>query len=508
MLSPFADVSPKDLSPLDAVSATDADAIGDLVDRARGAQRAWSELPAYERAARIAKVKDRLLDRAAALAALVSREVGKPEAEALLGEVLASADVFDFWCGSIEELCEPQEIALDKLTYPAKRGTIYREARGTLAVIMPWNFPVALPLRTLVPALLAGNAVVFKPSEIAPRSGQAVVDLFAGLIPDGVLTIAQGGGDVGAALCCANVDLVVFTGSVATGRKVATACAERLAPCSLELGGKDAAIVLSDANLERAAQGIAWAALTNAGQNCAAIERVYVERGISDAFIARLTEVVRALEPDRDLGPLTTHAQQQTVVRHVADAQASGAEVILGGNAGQDGYRYPATIVKVTSDDIDLMREETFGPVIAVRVVESASEAIALANASKYGLTASIWTKRASHGESLAHELRAGVVTINNPAFTGALPAAPWSGHGQTGTGITNSHLALEALTRPRFVLVDRSSSKRELWWYPYTPALMKIGLAMAALRSGSTGLVRKIGAVLSLLGAFPRRFR
>ena len=190
-------------------------------------------------------------------------EVGKPAVEVLLGEVLPSADVVAYWTGAIEELLDPQEIEIDAIAYPGKDGTIEREARGVVAVIMPWNFPVALPLRTIIPALLAGNAVVFKPSEVTPKSGALVAELFAGLVPDGLVGLVEGAGDAGAALCDADVDLVVFTGSVTTGRKVAHACAERLVPCSLELGGKDAAIVLADANLERAANGVVWGAMMN-----------------------------------------------------------------------------------------------------------------------------------------------------------------------------------------------------------------------------------------------------
>lgn len=492
-----------DLEPIEANAAADVAAV---VERARKAQKGWAGRPVEERIRAIAKVKDRVLDRAEAIGALLHREVGKPEAEGILGEVLPSADVVEWWCTSIEELLDESEVELDRVAYPGKRGTIYREARGTIAVIMPWNFPVALPLRTLVPALLAGNAVVFKPSEVAPRAGKLVGELFEGLLPEGVLSIVQGAGDVGAALCDAEVDLVVFTGSVRTGRAVAKACAERLIPASLELGGKDAAIVLADANLERAANGVAWGALTNAGQNCAAIERVYVEKPIADAFIAALEKAVAALRLGEDVGPLTTEAQRAIVERHVEQAKEKGAKILCGGARGEEGFSYRPTIVKVTSDELDVMREETFGPVIGVRVVDSEDEAIEAANASKYGLTASVWTKKVRRGEALASRLRAGVVTVNNHAFTGALPGAPWSGHGETGYGITNSPLALEALTRPRFVLVDKSSAKRELWWYPYTPVLRTIALSMAALRSGTTSVFSKIAALFRLLGAFPKR--
>jgi acyl-CoA reductase-like NAD-dependent aldehyde dehydrogenase len=367
---------------------------------------------------------------------------------------------------------------------------------------MPWNFPIALPLRTIVPALLAGNTVVLKPSEVTSRSGTLIAELFSGLLPEGVLNIVQGGASVGAALCEADVDLVVFTGSVSSGRQVARACAERLVPSVLELGGKDAAIVLGNADIERAANGIVWAAMMNAGQNCASVERVYVERSVSQAFIKAVCEAVASLKPDVDFGPVATEKQRETVERHVRDALARGGELLLGGAMGKTAFRvYPPTVIRIPNDDSELMKEETFGPVLPIGVVDTEVEAVNRVNASRFGLTASVWTRDVKRGLRIAHQLRAGVVTVNNHGFTGALAAAPWSGLGDTGWGITNSPLALDAMTRPRFVLVDRNRRRRELWWFPYTPALQTLALAMTVLRSSK----RSIGARLRALAVFLR---
>jgi acyl-CoA reductase-like NAD-dependent aldehyde dehydrogenase len=506
--TPFATKSPIDLSDLEPVEATPAKDIAGLAKKARAAQRAWAKLSPRERADKLLPLKDRVLDAAERIAKVVHEEVGKPIEEALLGEVLPSGDVAAYWTASIEELLESVEVDLDPLAYPGKVGVIHKEARGVVAVIMPWNFPVALPIRAIVPALLAGNAVLFKPSEIAPRSGALVDELFAGLVPDGVLTVVQGGGDVGGALCAAeDVDLVVFTGSVRTGRKVAAACAERLIPCSLELGGKDAALVLADADLERAVNGIVWGALTNAGQNCAAIERVYVVKEVADTFCKKVVLAMEALK-ESDVGPLTTEAQRTIVAAHVDAAKEAGAEILCGGKKLDEGYGYAPTVLKVTTDDLAVIRDETFGPVLPIRVVADTAEAVERANDSRYGLTASIWTKNVTKGEELAHELRAGVVTINNHAFTGALPGAPWSGFGETGYGVTNSPFALEALIRPRFILVDRSRGAREIWWYPYTPLLRTIALAFAKLRSGTTSIGGKISAIFARIGALPKRMK
>lgn len=500
--------SPASSAP--SVSGSVSVSLPGAIAAARAAQPAWAALSAEERVKRIEPLKDRVLDHAEKIARVVCDEVGKPEVEALLGEALPSADVVAYWTSNIVEMLDPDEIDIDSFAYPGKEGTIEREARGVVGVIMPWNFPFALPLRTIVPALLAGNAVVFKPSEVTPKSGDLVGELLEGLVPDGVFAVVQGGGEVGAALCSADVDLVVFTGSVATGRRVAHACAERLVPCSLELGGKDAAIVLADANLERAAHGVVWGAMMNAGQNCASVERVYVERSVADAFTKKVVEVVATLRPGKDVGPLATPAQRAIVARHVDAAKAAGGKVLAGGaeSTEEKTREYPPTVVRVEADETPLMQDETFGPVLPIAVVDDADEAVARANASRYGLTASVWTKDRKRGLALSKKLRAGVVTINNHAFTGALPNAPWSGHGETGWGVTGSPLALDTLTRPRFVLVDRSRGKSELWWYPYTPALKNVALAMAVVRSGTAGIVARVGAFFRLIGALLARSR
>jgi acyl-CoA reductase-like NAD-dependent aldehyde dehydrogenase len=483
--------------------------VPEVVARARAAQPAWAALSVEERVRRIAPLKDRVLDRAEAIAALLHDEIGKPEVEALLGEVLPSADLVDYWTANIVEMLDPEGVDLDARIYPGQSGTLEREACGVVAVITPWNFPVAWPLRTLVPALLAGNAVVFKPSEVSPRSGAQVAELFADLLPVGLLGLVQGSGEAGEALCQADVDLVVFTGSVATGRKVAHVCAERLIPCSLELGGKDAAIVLADANLDRAARGVVWGAMMNAGQSCASIERVYVVRSVGEAFTKKVCDLVAALRPGVDVGPLATAAQRAKVSRQVEAATAAGARVLTGGAGGATNEATRDYAPTVVDDDASaLMREETFGPVLPIALVADENEAVERANASRYGLTASVWSRNKKKARRVAMRLRAGVVTINDHGFTAALPNAPWTGRGDTGWGITGSPLALDALTRPRFVLFDGSRRKRELWWYPYTPALRNAALAMATLRSGSRSLFARVGALFRLVGAILARAR
>ena len=500
----FPTKSPLDGSDLASIQATSLTDVPALARKARDAQRAWAERTPRERASIIADVKKRLLSRAEEIAELVHRECGKPVEEAALAEVLPNADLIEYWTAAIEELLEGTTVEFDPVAYPGKLGRIHKAPRGLVGLITPWNYPVAIPLRTIVPALLAGNAILFKPSEITARSGALVASLFSGLLPDGLLTLVQGGGDVGGAVI-EEADVVVFTGSVATGKRVAVRCAERLIPCSLELGGKDAAIVLADAPLERTANGLVWGAFTNAGQNCASIERVYVERAIADKLVARIVEITKTLKPGIDTAVLTTMKQCDIVRGHLSQAQADGGEVLVGGAPEEGSLAFQPTVVKLEREDTPLMREETFGPILPIVVVDDVNDAITRVNASKFGLTTSLWTRRMGHAHDLARTLRTGVVTINNHGFTAAIPAAPWTGTGDSGYGITNSPFALAELTRPQFVLEDRSRAPRELWWYPYTPTLRTIAFAMARLRGGA-GFFGRIKALFQLIGAFPKR--
>ncbi len=504
--SPFSTTSPRDGSTLSPVRATEPSDLPAIVGAAHRAQELWAARPLEARFEALRAFKGRVLDRGTELATLISLETGKPEVEALLAEVLATADVVDAWCKHIGPWLEDEPVALDATSYPKKEAWIARVPRGVVAVIMPWNYPLALPLRTIVPSLLAGNAVVFKPSEVTPRVGAFIGECFQGLLPDGLFAVVQGGRDVGAALVADRIDLVAFTGSVAAGRKVAASCAERFVPCSLELGGKDAAIVRADADLDRAAAGIAWGAFTNAGQNCAAIERVYVHESVAAPFLEKLIATVKSLTARDDMGSLTTEAQLAVVQRHFDEAVQKGAEVLTGGSA--EGLYFAPTVLRITDERCSAVEEETFGPLLPVMTVASDDEAIARANACRFGLTGSIWTRDEAAAERMASKLRTGVVTINNHSFTGAIPLLPWTGIGETGTGVTNSHHALDLLTRPRTILVDRNSAPRELWWMPYGTALAPIARALLTLKRPGSSIGEKLRAVLALLTHLPKRWR
>jgi acyl-CoA reductase-like NAD-dependent aldehyde dehydrogenase len=494
---------PRDGSPGESLPCTSAGEIGAQLEAARRAQTQWGSLPLGERRRVVQVWVDRFLARAAEGVGILQQEVGRPEGEIWPSEIVANQGLFKYWLGHIEELLNPWPLSLSILEYPGKSGRVELVAKGVIALITPWNLPIAIPLRTLVPALLSGNAVLFKPSEQTPRIGAWLVDLAQGLFPDGLFSLVQGGAREGELLVRAPVDHIVFTGSVATGRAIGRIAAETGVSVSLELGGKDATIVLPDAKLERAAAGIAWGAFAFTGQNCAAVERCYVHRSVAGPFLEQVLSIAKGLRLGPDIGPLVTAAQRNKVEAQVRAAEAAGGRILCGGQVpDRPGFWYPPTVMVDVPEDSALIQEETFGPVLPVTVIDSEDQAVTLANASIFGLTASVWTADAARGEALGRRLKTGVFTVNNHGFTGALPDGAWTGPGDTGGGVTSSRFGLFSLTRPRTVVVDQAPG-RELWWYPYNQALVNTtrglvdltrrgGPRLQALQSAVSGLINR----------------
>ena len=394
-----------------------------------------------------------------------------------------------------------------------KDGRLLQVPYGVVLVIAPWNYPLCLPLICAATALIAGNTVVLKPAPATMLIGLQVGEIFrrAGL-PPGVLNVVATDDAVAAGLVeDARVNKIVFTGSVATGKKVMAAAAKNLTPVVLELGGKDAAVVCRDADLDLAAQGIVWGAFLNAGQTCASVERVYVEAAVADAFIRKVVERTRALRtgdpsrPETDMGPLTLERQRRIVEDHVADAVARGAKVETGGQSpAGPGFFYPPTVLTGVTHDMRVMREETFGPVLPIMAVPDLDEAIRLANQSEYGLTASGWTRDEDTARRLQRELQAGAVSINDCISTFGEPAAPWGGVKQSGIGRTHGLAGLREMVQWKYVTRD-SARAPKLWWYPYGEDLRRLmSAAVQALHGGSAWA--RLKSQLALLGS--RRFR
>ncbi len=462
------------------------------VEAARVAAEAWSAQPVAQRARVLQGVGKRLLAGAEDLALIVHEETGKPLPEAYASDVVGIGDLFTYWCAHGPTFLAPRKARIPALDMPGKSGWIEREARGVIAIISPWNYPAALPMRVIVPALLAGNGVVLKPSEFTTRTGRWLVEaLRAELGP--LVACVEGAGEAGVALIDAQPDLVHFTGSTRTGRKVAVQCAGLGIPCETELGGKDAAVVLDDVAVARAVAGIAWGVVHNAGQDCASVERVVVHNAVADRFLPQLAAAMDKVKGQ--VPHLVTPAQRAIVIEQLEEAKALGGTFLCGGLPEGNGP-IPPTLVKGLPRTAKLWAEESFGPVAAVEIHSSDDALVEAANASIYGLGGSVWGGDIRRAEAVARRLRTGMVWVNNHAFTGAVPDLPWVGRGASGTGITSSPEALEHLTRPRVVVLDKAKAA-EPWWYPYTDAMT--GLMRAVVGRHRVG---GLGATITTLRA------
>lgn len=460
------------------------------VREARSAQRIWAEKTLAERIKTLKTACKEMLDRRHEAIDLAHREIGKPLAEGIFNETLGPVETLSGWTRVIEAEATRQKVRLNPINFSKKRAYVDLVPRGVIGVIAPWNYPIAGLYRSLFPALLTGNAVVLKPSEYTPRTSSWFVDRIAAHVPDGLVQSIAGDGAMGSALIDSGIDACVFTGSTRTGKIVRTKCAELGIPASIEMGGNDPAIVLADCNLPRTVAGITHWALSNAGQACGAIEIAFVDARIANDLVRELAKAWEKLRvstkcaADVDLGPLGMEKQLAVVEHHVADAIAKGAKLVCGGKKTGDGLGYLPTILDKCDDRMAVVREETFGPVVAIVRVSGPSEAIERANNLEYGLGASIWTDDIARAERLAERLEYGVVVVNNHAMTGAMPELPWSGTRSTGTGIANGKHALGTFVRPRAVLVDESTSP-EMFWMPYDDDLVETGNLLADAQLG-----------------------
>ncbi len=458
------------IGELDVQTATDVAA---AVERARKAQPDWAALSFQERGRHLEAAARRLAEAPDRFVEVIERETGKPPAEILSAELLGACDALRFYARRARRLLADRRVPLH-LAKTKKLRICYRPL-GVVGIITPWNFPFMLALNPTAQALVAGNAVLLKPSEVTPFSGRLVAELFAEVgLPEGVLQCLSGDGETGAALVEAGVDKISFTGSVATGRKVAEACGRRLVPCTLELGGKDPMVVCADADLERAANGAVFGAFANAGQVCVSTERVYVEDAVADEFTRRVLEKTRELrqgpEGEADVGPIIHEPQLEVIERHVRDAVAKGARVLAGGrrNPAYPGLYWEPTVLADVTHDMDVMREETFGPVLPIMRVRGEEEALAYANDTRYGLNANVWTRDKRKGTRLAGRIVAGSAVVNDCMTTYGLPESPFGGRKDSGIGQVNGEIGLKSYCHAQSIVVDRFGSKSEFLWFPY----------------------------------------
>jgi acyl-CoA reductase-like NAD-dependent aldehyde dehydrogenase len=447
---------------------------------ARAAQQRWAAIDIRDRMQVILRFQQILEQQKANVAAVITSETGKPEAEGLSTEVLVVLEATRFLLNNAPSFLRPERVPHASAAMKLKRGWLLREPWGVIGIISPWNYPFSVPAVETLTALIAGNAVVLKPSEFTPFSSLQLQKLLreAGLDQD-LFQVITGDGATGAALLQANINKLIFTGSVVTGKKVAQSAAARLLPVVLELGGKDPMIVLDDANVEVASSAAVWGAFMNAGQTCLSVERCYVHESIYEKFLNRCVEKTAKLrvcsgsDGATDVGPLIHDRQLKTVREQVDDAIARGARLLAGGKSmPQLGPNFFApTILAGVSHSMRIMQEETFGPVLPVCSFKTEDEAVTLANGTEFGLAASIWTSDRKRGEKLARRIDAGTVMVNDVISCFGISEAPHGGVKASGIGRTHGRLGLEEMVWPKYVDSDRMPGMKKLWWYGYGPA-------------------------------------
>jgi acyl-CoA reductase-like NAD-dependent aldehyde dehydrogenase len=494
--------SPADDSLLATLPVADAGTVSEAVAAARSAQASWASLDPGDRVPPMEDLVRVLGRRAGEVADVVRSETGKPLPEALT-EVVVSVDLLRFYAKKAPGHLRPRRVGSGWM--PWKKAWVERVPYGVVGAITPWNYPFIIPMDTVAAGLFTGNAVVLKPSEITPLSALLIGELCAEAgLPSDLVRVVTGDGSTGEALTRSGIDRIVFTGSTATGRRVMTAAADTLTPVTLELGGKDPAIVLDDADLDRAVPGVVFGALFNAGQTCLSVERVLVARPRYDEFVRRATELLSSLRvgtgAEADVGPLISGAQADVVERHVTQAVAAGARALVGGGRQAPGSSIflPTLLVDVTPS-MDVVAAESFGPLLPVLPFEDDDEAVALANASRYGLFASVWTRDSARGIRLARRLHASGVSINDVLSHYALAGLPMGGMGDSGFGRRRGLEGLEEMTRTRTMLVDRAGRRREPWWFPYGEGQMRLIQAVLEwrVRRGPAGLLAFVRSMM-----------
>ncbi len=471
----FTTHNPSTGEPLGRVYQASESEVNAAVVAAQNALPAWSKLDVTARAEVLSKVVDLIVARyeeqgkLTELKSLIITEMGKrlPEADI---EVIETSDMIAFFVKEAPRLLAPTSPELNQQLWSTKRSKVIYEPIGVVGAIKPWNYPLELPIWAIAPALIAGNTVVFKPSEHSSFVGLEIGKLFeeAGL-PLGVLNIVTGNGEVGKMLVQhEGIKMISFTGSISAGREIATECGKRLKKCSLELGGNDPAIVEPDVDLELAANGLVWGAFCNSGQVCVSANRAYVHQQIADELVKRIVDKTKALRVAIDFGPVVSAEQLSAVEEQINDAVSKGATVLVGGKRidHAKGYYYSPTVLTNVTSSMRLMTEECFGPVLPIVIVADTQEAVRLANESEYGLGASVWTSDLEKGQEIAKAIQSGMVWINDVNV--AFPETPWGGIKCSGIGSELSEWGLYEYVQRKHINVETSLNDRRDWWYPY----------------------------------------
>ncbi len=488
------------------------------VMNARAAQDKWAASSVGTRARAIRRVRGYLVDHVDELAQTISHDNGKIRFDALATEVLPAAMAAGYYARHARRFLGPHRLWPGHPLFANKSSRIHRVPWGVVAIVSPWNYPFGIPFSEIVMALLAGNGVILKVASQTQMVGRALQRVFAAAdLPPGLFSYVNLPGRIaGDALFDAGIDKLFFTGSVAVGKQLMRKASETLTPVSLELGGNDPMLVCPDADPERAAAGALWAGYSNAGQSCGAVERVYVHANVYPAFVDKLADKVRSLRigPDTDfhvdMGAMTTTGQMETVRRHIADALQRGAKIFAQSDPPEQaaGNFLPAVLLTDVDHTMAVMREETFGPIVAVMKVQDMDEAVRLANDSDLGLTASVWSRSGRRAAKLARQLQAGVVTINDHLMSHGLPETPWGGFKLSGLGRTHGRIGFDEMTQPQCIVGDLLGGlPKNLWWHPYSEELYE---GIRGLLTGLYGksLGTRFSGAAALLKIAPRILR
>lgn len=484
---PITDRRVEDINPATGerffeIAETDLSRLPELFAHAKQAQKQWAALSFAERARHIKRMRDYIVDNAESLAKTVSQSNGKTLVDALATEVMPCALACDWYANNAPKVLKPSMRGGGSLLFFNKRSQILHVPIGVVGIISPWNYPLSIPFGEIIMGLMAGNAIMLKVAAATPAVGKMIEEIItAGELPPGLFQhIVGSGAKVASGLFENGIGKLFFTGSVNAGKQLMAQASETLTPLSLELGGNDAMIVLADADLERAANGAVWAGFQNAGQSCGGVERIYVEAPVYDEFVRLLSSKTRALRHgvgcnghDVDIGSLTTEGQLRTVTQHMEDALQKGARIAAQSQpvGDQGGLFHAATVLVDVNDDMLTMRDETFGPVVAVAKVADAEEAVRRANDSNLALTSSIWTRNIRRGRELAARVEAGVTALNDHLYTHGLSETPWGGWKESGLGRTHGVEGLHEMTHVKVVNWDMLPAKRNLWWHPHDAA-------------------------------------
>jgi len=472
-------VNPITLEKLYQIEETDQSSIDQKYRTAKTVQKEISKLSVEERVAEILKLRDYIIENREMLMTKVIQETGKSRVDAFTSELFEICDVIHVFSHKAKKVLKDKKVPTPIVLMGKKSKVIYQPL-GVILIIPPWNYPLYQGLIPSILAFLAGNAVIVKPSEVTPLKGVFEEIYEKSGFMKNAIQVVYGSGETGKRLIDARPDKIHFTGSCATGKKIMAQAAQYLIPVDLELGGKDPSIVFDDVNLERTVNGVMWGGFTTAGQSCTSIERLYVQEGIYDDFVAMITEKTKKLRPsnskrniedpeDCDVGCVTTEFQVKIIEDHIKDALEKGAKLLCGGSREGNTRHFLPTVLVDVNHTMKIMTEETFGPVIPIMKFKTEAEAIEYANDSPYGLSASVWSKDLKRCERVARAIVTGNVSINNHMLTEGNPHLPFGGVKDSGFGRYKGDAGLLTFSNSKSILVDKQSKLIEPHWYPFT---------------------------------------